>query len=84
MPFYTFISSYQSRTAIYQSRGSNPKGMIGRAVASSFPQLAKNYDALGILIRQESQPIPNLAHTWRFASNILNSDFLMHIVETRS
>lgn len=84
MPLYTYVVSYNGRTAVHQERASNFKGSVGRVVCSLFPRFQlKESDLLSVLMRSQPLPVANAKRVWQLSQSGAEGDFGLHIIETR-
>ncbi len=81
MPLFTYVAAYKGKTAVVQARRSSFKGWLAQAAHDAFPDISS--DDLGVIMRLDPQPLPNLMRTWGCSTTISGGLFGLHIVETR-
>lgn len=84
MPLYSYIMTYHGQTKAHQSRRSNFTGWIIQIVREAFPHLGRNEPALQrAIMGQRPTLVASAIHVWELRCAGIESDFVMHIVETR-
>ncbi len=84
MPLYTYVVTYNGKTAVHQERRNNFKESIGQIACSLFPRFElRESDLLSVLMRSQPLPVPNAKRVWRLSLSGAEADFEMHVVETR-
>jgi len=81
MPLYTYVANYNGKTVAVQDRRSNYRGWLAQVGAKAFPGLSN--DDLGVIMRLDPQPVPNMVKTWSCSARITGGDFSLHVIETR-
>ena len=85
MPLFTYVMTYKGVTKIHQSRRSNPTGWMASIAEEVFPELSQKPRALlGVLRSQELKPVASSTHVWELRCKGDESEFIAHIIETRS
>jgi len=82
VPLFTYVESYSGKTVAVQDRKSNFRGWLAQVGAKAFPGLSN--DDLGLILRLDPQPVPNMTRAWSCSTQLSDGSFSLYVVETRS